>query len=247
MLVLPTEKIPAQSVNPKFIVLYGKYKSGKTTIAAALENNLIVDLEGGSLFLDALAVQARSVEDLGDIATAIRANNKENNRYMYKYITIDNATRLEEICLPYAARLYRLTAMGKNYNGTDVRTLPNGAGYQYLREAVKKVITMFRELCDTLILVGHVKEKLINKEGEELSEMQIDLVGKLGDIICGTTDAVGYVYRHKNETRISFKGGENTLSEARAKHLAGKVITIAESDDDDNIKVYWDRIFLPEN
>lgn len=137
--------------------------------------------------------------------------------------------------------------MGKNYNGADVRTLPNGAGYQYLREAVKKVVSMFKELCDTFILVGHVKEKLINKEGEELSEMQIDLVGKLGDIICGTTDAVGYVYRHKNETRISFKGGENTLSEARAKHIAGKVITIAESDEESNIKVYWDRIFLPEN
>lgn len=247
MLTLPTEKIPAKSVNPKSIILYGKYKSGKTTIAAALENNLIIDLEGGSLFLDALAMQARSIEDLGQIASAIRSHIKEKSGYPYKYITIDNASRLEEICLPYAATLYRKTQMGKNYIGHDVRTLPNGSGYTYLREAVKTVISMFRELCDTFILIGHVKEKLINKEGEELSEMQIDLVGKLGDIVCGTTDAVGYVYRIKNETRISFKGGENTLSEARAKHLAGKVITIAESDDDGNVTVYWDKIFLPEN
>lgn len=247
MLVLPTEKIPAQSVNPKSLILYGKYKSGKTTIAAALSENLIVDLEGGSLFLDALAVQARSVEDLGQIASAIRSQMKEKGGYPYKYITIDNATRLEEMCLPYAATLYRQTAMGKTYAGTDVRTLPNGSGYTYLREAVKKVLSMFRELCETSILIGHVKEKMINKEGEELSEMQIDLVGKLGDIVCGTTDAVGYVYRHKNETRISFKGGENTLSEARAKHLAGKVITIAESDDEGNVTVHWDKIFLPEN
>lgn len=105
MLVLPTEKIPAKSINPKSIVLYGKYKSGKTTIAAALENNLIIDLEGGSLFLDALAIQARTTEDLGQIAQAIREKNKELNHYAYKYITIDNATRLEEICLPYAATL----------------------------------------------------------------------------------------------------------------------------------------------
>lgn len=247
MLVLPTEKIPAQSVNPKSIILYGKYKSGKTTIAASLEGNLLVDLEGGSFFLDALAVQARTVEDLGQIASTIRNTIKEKGCYPYKYITIDNASRLEEICLPYAATLYRQTVMGKAYHGTDVRTLPNGSGYTYLREAVKKVISMFRELCDTFILIGHVKEKMINKEGEELSEMQIDLVGKLGDIVCGTTDAVGYVYRIKNETRVSFKGGENTLSEARAKHLAGKVITIADSDEEGNVTVYWDKIFLPEN
>lgn len=27
--------------------------------------------------------------------------------------------------------------MGKKWDGTDVTTLPNGAGYKYLRDAVK--------------------------------------------------------------------------------------------------------------
>ena len=33
----------------------------KTSALAQLENNLIIDLEGGSQFIDAMAVQARSV------------------------------------------------------------------------------------------------------------------------------------------------------------------------------------------
>lgn len=246
MIVLPKEKVKAKVENPRFLIIFGKPKAGKTTLASKLDNNLIVDLEGGSEFLEALAVQARSVKDLGDIANAIREEIKSTGKKPYKYITLDNASRLEEICLSYAATLYRQTPMGKNYSGNDVRTLPNGSGYMYLQQAVRKVIDMFRDLCDNFILIGHLKDKMINKEGEELSEMSLDLVGKLANIICGEADAVGYVYRKKNETHISFEGGDNSVREARAPHLRGKNIVIAESDDNNNIKVYWDKIYLPE-
>ena len=246
MIVLPKEKVKAKVENPRFLIIFGKPKAGKTTLASKLDNNLIVDLEGGSEFLEVLAVQARSVKDLGDIANAIREEIKSTGKKPYKYITLDNASRLEEICLSYAATLYRQTPMGKNYSGNDVRTLPNGSGYMYLQQAVRKVIDMFRDLCDNFILIGHLKDKMINKEGEELSEMSLDLVGKLANIICGEADAVGYVYRKKNETHISFEGGDNSVREARAPHLRGKNIVIAESDDNNNIKVYWDKIYLPE-
>lgn len=246
MIVLPKEKVKAKVENPRFLIIFGKPKAGKTTLASKLDNNLIIDLEGGSEFLEALAVQARSVKDLGEIANAIREEIKSTGKKPYKYITLDNASRLEEICLSYAATLYRQTPMGKNYQGNDVRTLPNGSGYMYLQQAVRKVIDMFRDLCDNFILIGHLKDKMINKEGEELSEMSLDLVGKLANIICGEADAVGYVYRKKNETHLSFEGGDNSVREARAPHLRGKNIVIAESDDNNNIKVYWDKIYLPE-
>jgi hypothetical protein len=214
---------------------------------AALDNNLIIDLENGYQALEAMTVQARSIQDFADIANAIREKMKENGgQFPYKYITIDNATRLEEMCLSYAVTLYKQTPMGKTYQGTDVRTLPNGSGYMYLRQAVRKVIDMFRSLCDTFILVAHVKEKMINKDGEELSEMSIDLTGKLGDILCGEADAIGYVYRKKNETIISFEGGENTIREARAEHLRGKKIVVATSDDENHVTVDMTKIFLPE-
>lgn len=244
MLVLPTEKNKPKVQNPRFLIIFGKPKSGKTTLLSTLDNCLIVDLEGGSEFLEALSIQARSVADLGEIANAIRAKIKETGTNPYKYIAIDNATRLEEMCLPYAATLYRQTPMGKTYTGTDVRQLPNGSGYLYLREAVKKVINMFKDLCDNFILVGHTKDKMINKEGEELTEMAIDLVGRLGDIVCGEADAVGYVYRKKNETIISFEGGDNSVREARAPHLRGQKIVIAESDENNNIETHWDKIYL---
>lgn len=193
-----------------------------------------------------MAVQARSVNELGEIAQAIRAKNTEVGHNFYKHITIDNATRLEEICLPYAAILYRQTPMSKNWKGTDVRLLPNGSGYMYIRQAVRKIIDMFKDLCDEFILVGHVKDVQIEQNGEELSEMALDLVGKLSSIICGEADAVGYVYRKGNETHISFKGGDGTIKEARAPHLRGQDIIIATGNEDGTITTYWNKIYKNE-
>ena len=243
-LILPTSKIPAVSKNPSYLIIYGLPKSGKTSAVAQLENNLIIDLEGGSTFIDAMAIQCRTINDLGEAAQAIRAKNNEVGHNFYRHITIDNATRLEDICMSYACTLYRQTELGKKWTGTDVTTLPRGAGYKYLRDAVKKVIDIFKELCDEFILVGHVKDSIIEKDGAEVTAKEIDLVGRLGKILCGLADAVGYVYRKGNETHISFVGGaDDTIMEARAKHIANKDIIIAIGDDDGNITTYWDKIY----
>ena len=247
MLTLPTKPVPAVSTDPSYLILYGLPKSGKTSCLAQLPNNLIIDLEGGTNFIDALAVQARTINDLGEIASAIRAKNEEVGKHFYRRITIDNATRLEDICMSYACRLYQKTELGKNWKGDDVTTLARGAGYKYLRDAVKKVIDMFKDLCDEFILVGHVKDSITDKDGQEVNAKEIDLVGKLGKIVCGMADAVGYVYRKDNETHISFKsGGDGTIMEARARHIAGKDVIIATGNEDGSITTYWNKIYKSE-
>lgn len=135
--------------------------------------------------------------------------------------------------------------MGKNYND-DVRKLPSGAGYLYIREAFFKVIDMYKSLCETLILICHCSDKLINKEGKELSEMSIDLTGKTARLVAADADAIGYVYRQKNQTFMNFNGGGDFIVEARQAHLRGKEIIVAESDDNNNVSTYWDRIFLKD-
>lgn len=258
MIVLPTERKKAENYNPSLLVLFGKPKSGKSTLMAALDSNLIIDLENGYRALSVMDVQVRSAEQLFQVKGMIEAKMQQEGKFPYRFITIDNATRLEEMSLPYAAHLYRSTAMGQGWGKikdlktgkfeidpkADVRLLPNGAGYLYLRQAIRKMIDMFKPLCETLILVAHVKDKQIKKDGEEMSEMSVDLAGKLGDIICGEADAIGYIYREKNNTLISFEGGDNTIREARPLHLRGKKFVVATSDEDNHIKVDMSKIFV---
>ena len=133
MIELPEQKQKPKTFNPRFLILYGKYKAGKSSLMAALENNLIIDLENGYDALEALVVQARTTQDLGEIANAIKSkittDAAGNKIYPYKYITIDNASRLEEICMSLAISMYKQTPMGKTFQGNDLRVLPQGAGY----------------------------------------------------------------------------------------------------------------------
>ena len=265
MITLPTERREAQNYNPNLLILFGKPKSGKSTLMASLDSNLIIDLENGYRALSVMSVNAHSAKEIFEIAAAIDDKIKKDGKLPYRFITIDNATRLEEFSLPYAAHLYRSTAMGSGWGmlkdsqglnikdknnkpipdpKADVRLLPNGAGYLYLRQAIRKMIDMFKDKCDTLILVAHVKDKQIKKNGEEMSEMSVDLAGKLGDIICGEADAIGYVYRDKNKTFISFEGGDNTIREARPLHLRGKKIEVAHSDEENNVIVDMNKLFI---
>lgn len=160
-----------------------KPKSGKSSFIAAIDDNLIIDLEDGYRALSVMKVQARTAKDMQEIRNAIIAKGKELHKAPYKYITIDNATRLEEMSVSLAAELYRATPMGSNWGyvvdqkgmvvkdpktgklmidpKADVRQLANGAGWLYMRKAIRQLIDMFKPLCETLILVCHVKDKQI--------------------------------------------------------------------------------------
>lgn len=183
MIELPTERSVVTNYNPKLLILMGKPKSGKSTIVAAINDNLIIDLEDGYRSLSVMKVQARTAQDLFEIKDAILAKGKELKKAPYRFITIDNATRLEELSIPYANQLYRETPMGAQWGllkdpkgmpikdpksgkfvpdpKADVRQLPNGGGYLYTRQALRKLIDMFKPLCETLVLITHIKDKQI--------------------------------------------------------------------------------------
>lgn len=231
---------------------------------ASLENNLILDLENGYRSLPVMKLQVRSARDFFDVKSLLAKKASETGKVPYSFITIDNATRLEEMSLALAAQYYRGTPMGAGWGmlkdpkgmpimrdgkpvpdpKADVRMLPNGAGYTYLRKAVRDLIVMFEPYCDTLILVCHVKDKQIRKDGKEMNEMSVDLAGKTGDIICGEADAIGLVYREGNKTYISFEGGDDTIKEARPLHLRGRKFCVAESDEQNNLKIDMSQIFV---
>ena len=261
---LPTERRKASNYNPRLLVIYGRPKSGKSSAVASLDGNLIIDLEDGYRALDVMSVDAKSVQDLFAIKAAIERKIKETGKKPYRFITIDNATRLEEMSLPYAASIYRNTPMASSWGllrdkdgvvirkdgktfpdpKADVRQLPSGAGYLYLRVALKELVHMFQPLCDTLILVCHVKDKQIRERDTETTELSVDLAGKLADIICGEADGVGYLYREGNKTILSFIGGDDTIKEARPLHLRGKRFVVGESDENNVLKMDLSKIFI---
>lgn len=252
---LPLKKTKSTRVNPKTIVLFSQPKTGKTTAVAELDDCLLIDLEEGSEFVDALKVdiikEARANNELPIITlkkliNKIKEANKENGKYVYKFIALDTVTALEDLVLPLANKMYKDTPQGRNWEGSDVTTLPNGAGYRFTRTALSVVLNELEEICDTLIILGHTKDKDIETKGEMITERSLDLTGKSSTILCASVDTIGYVYRDENETIIDFKPSQNFIIGSRSAHLKDKKITVAVSDEAGNVKVDWSQIFINE-
>jgi hypothetical protein len=237
-IVLPTKKVKAERQNPKRIVIYSKPKTGKTTAYAGLEDNLILDLENGTDFVEALKVKIGSLQELLDTGKAIKAAGNP-----YKFITVDTVTALEDMIMPLAVKLYRATAMGKNFDGDNVTTLPNGAGYLYIRQAFFQVLDFIDTLAPTIILSGHIKDKQVDDKGELVMSANIDLTGKIKSLICANADAIGYMYRKGNKTILSFKTNEEVTCGARPEHLRNEEIVVTEMIDGE-LKTSWEKVFI---
>ena len=168
---LPKEKIKAVLQDPKYLIVFGKSKVGKSTALSHLNNNLIIDLEGGYKYIDALKVEAKTISDLKEIAKAVK-----DAGCPYKYITLDTITALEDMVKPLALKLYTDTPAGQKFTGKDVLDAPMGIGYSKIREAMELVIDMFSKVAPNIILVCHVKDSAV--ANSDITAKVIDLTGK---------------------------------------------------------------------
>jgi hypothetical protein len=133
--------------DPRVLIVYSPPKAGKSTLLSTLPNNLMVDLESGTQYLNAMSVNVIGVnppESETDAQFEARMNPGDGIKpsyYLtevgravmeagrpYEFITIDTVTKLEDLVLPVAAQMYRNTPIGKNWDGDDVRSLAKELG-----------------------------------------------------------------------------------------------------------------------
>lgn len=226
---LPTTPTKPTAVNPRTLVIYGPPKVGKTTALAQLPNCLIVDLEDGTDYVEAMSVKVHTIQELRELASALLQKQPR-----YEFIAIDTVSKLEDWAEELATQNYKNSTIGKSFDGTSVLQLPKGAGYLWLRLAFAELVGLFSHCCGKgLILVGHIRDKDLDKPGIEVSAKDIDLTGKIRNIICSQADSVGYVYRKDNKMMISFVTSETVNCGSRCEHIKGK-----------NMELDWTKIYI---
>lgn len=256
------------SVNPRELVIFSPAKSGKTTAISGLQDSLIIDTEDGTQYVTGTIVnilaicgqrlncKPKEVLDhpngcetfitvLQEVVAEVKAANTT-----FKYVIIDTVTNLIPVATYLGTLMYKKLPIGKNYTGTDVvRDLAQGAGYMFLQQAFQKIMSIIRPIAsECLIQDCHVKDASINKDGKELSARDLQLPGKMRQIVCQNADAIGLMYRKDGcKTMISFKSDERDLATgARPAHLANQEFVLVEEEPKGSRKFvfHWDKIFL---
>lgn len=247
---LPTTKIPPKEINPRTMILYGAPKIGKSTILSGLENNLIIDLEKGTHYLESLSIDVleeasknkKSVQAaIVDVIKSIREAG-----YPYLYSTIDTISKLEQHVHDWALTKYKSSTKGKSFDGKSLTELDYGLGYGLWREEFRTWLDHLSKLSKYTIFVGHVKDGQLTKDKMEVVMKDLNLTGQLKAIATSEVDAIGYIYINPENSRqrmISFLTSDEITCGNRCAHLEGKQFVISEKLEDGTVKTYWENIY----
>lgn len=140
MLPTPNQKIKATAKDPRKLVIYAHRKAGKTLSASFIKDSLILDMENGSDFIDAVKVNVLGVNPPKKHSTKesklkrakngcfylselynILDNEMEKNQgeYPYKRLIIDTGTKLDDWAIWSATEKHMRTTKGENFNRVD--------------------------------------------------------------------------------------------------------------------------------
>lgn len=250
--------------NPTKLLIVSQPKVGKTQLLTKLKGNFIIDLENSSQFYQdqseatVFNVGAKFKEYvIGGGTDSLALYTFKYFKYLRdkalkegpftKYLTIDTLTALEDLASTMALQKYKATPIGKNFKEDDITVLPNGLGYSYTRSSFIELYEML-EPCytDCIILLAHPKSSKIRQGDTEVLTAEINLTGKLKQIITSDMDSMGSLYRDKDGVTniLSFKTKEGDLiSGSRSPHLANQNIIISKMSES-GLETNWDQIFV---
>jgi hypothetical protein len=253
---LPDKPIEPTMFSPERLLLYGPPKIGKTDILTWLPDTLI--LEGTPRDIAMYRTRwlpitdYKQFMDTGAAVMAKMARNREEGKlgkdvYPYRFMAIDTMTDVEDIIIRHLttetiAREKKRPADKQNKDVFDplfsVMDLPYGAGVELVRNKMLNTIDSISMIAPRSVYIAHVKDKLIGEiANQQVKVEEIALMGKLPGIVASRMDAIGFLFRDKdNKLMVSFNTpGEKSSMKSRFKWLAGKTIPFS-----------WEAIFPDE-
>ena len=119
----------SRDLKGKYILVYGKPKTGKTTLASRFPKNLLIAFEKGYNAID--GIRAIDINKWADFKLVLRQLEKAEAREMYDTITIDTTTIAYEMCEQYVCA----------QNGVQsIADIPWGQGYTATKKEFEKCL-----------------------------------------------------------------------------------------------------------
>ena len=173
----------SRDLKGKYLLLYGKPKTGKTTMASRFPKNLLVAFEKGYNAID--GIKAIDVNKWSEFRQVLRQLEKPEAQEMYDTITIDTTTIAYEMCEQFVC----------SQNGVQsIRDIPWGQGWTLVKKEFESCLRKITMLGYGLVLISHIetrKEK--TADDSEIEILAPSMPKRCYEVVNQIVDIIGYI------------------------------------------------------
>ena len=176
-----------KSDKPPLMIIYGRGKMGKTTLASEFPNPVFIQTEDGSGILDIMSFKDEPLSSFEEVNDALVALASEE--HSFQTLVVDSITQLEpliwaETCLRNKWNSIEAPGYGKGYIEADVVWREFLAACTWLRDNKGM----------TIILIAHeVVETFSDPEREDYSKYKMRLHKRAEAMVRERADIVGFI------------------------------------------------------
>lgn len=247
-ILIPTAPLPPTTTEPRTVAFYGNQKIGKTETVAALGRlpggllHVDVDPTIGTAFVQTRRVVITCQEDYVELCSRLPG---EWKKAPFRWLAIDLLNDLEPFAERNALIDYKKFPLSASFGGKSVLELPKGLGYGFMRDAMFDLIKpVWGNNWWTTIFLVHSRAKFVSETvtavSADAASDELDLTGKIRQLICSRVDAVGHFTRNTaGALQLSFKTPEKVICGLRARYLHNKVITFSYPTKPEEWQAVW--------
>lgn len=173
----------SRDLKGKYLLIYGKPKTGKTTMASRFPKNLLIAFEKGYNAID--GIKAADVNKWSEFRQILRQLEKPEAQAMYDTITIDTTTIAYEMCEQFVC----------SQNGVQsIRDIPWGQGWTLVKKEFETCLRKITMLGYGLVLISHIetrKEK--TADDSEIEILAPSMPKRCYEVVNQIVDIIGYI------------------------------------------------------
>ena len=173
----------SRDLKGKYLLIYGKPKTGKTTMASRFPKNLLIAFEKGYNAID--GIKAVDINKWSEFRQVLRQLEKPEAQAIYDTITIDTTTIAYEMCEQFVC----------SQNGVQsIRDIPWGQGWALTKKEFETCLRKITMLGYGLVLISHIetrKEK--TADDSEIEILAPSMPKRCYEVVNQIVDIIGYI------------------------------------------------------
>ena len=177
------KNVISRDLKGKYVLLYGKPKSGKTTAACSFPDAVLLAFEKG---YNAIGnAYPFDINKWSDFKMALRDLEDVRSKERFKTVIIDTVSICWEMCEKYICQQNGVQKIGD---------IPWGGGYTACKKEFETSIRRITQLGYGVVLIAHSSSRVEKTaDGSDVEIISPDLPKRAAEVCNGIVDIIGYI------------------------------------------------------